>query len=177
MRKANQAALASAKNNDGPFAAVILQIDDKTGEVIRYWVAHNQVTQRHDPTAHAEVMTIREAARDLGVLKLGHINKQESALPQPSTWSHCIIYSSAEPCPMCMAAIYWSGMNRLYFAATRYDARAKGVNFSDALIYSELERPYTARQHMTTGHVVTNNALDAFNYYKRNPVPRYGEIN
>ena len=175
IRVANRAALESSKQGGGPFGAVILQVDDKTNTIIRYWVSHNQVVERHDPSAHAEIATIREAASALGVVNLGHIHKKDAKLPQPGTWSHCIIYSSAEPCPMCMSAIYWSGMRRLYFAATRYDAAVEGVNFSDEMIYEELKRSYADRRHMMVRHVIANNSLDAFNYFKRNPVPRYGQ--
>ena len=66
-------------------------------------------------------------------------------------------------------------MRRLYFAATRYDAAVEGVNFSDEMIYEELKRSYADRRHMMVRHVIANNSLDAFNYFKRNPVPRYGQ--
>ena len=176
MRLANRAALVSAQQGGGPFGAVILQIDNRTGKIIRYWVSHNAVVKNHDPTAHAEIMTIREAAKDLGVVDLGHINQAKSKRTQPHAWSHCIIYSSSEPCPMCLSAIYWAGIRNLYFSATRYDAAAKGVNFSDKMIYEELKRPYKKRKEMVVRHVVAANSLDAFNYYKRNPVPRYGQV-
>jgi len=175
MKLANQAALVSVQHGGGPFAAVILQIDDKTNKIIRYWVNHNQVVLNHDPTDHGEIATIRLAAKDLGVVDLGHINKKDSKLQQPGEWSHCIIYSSAEPCPMCMSAIYWAGIHQLYFAATRFDSEAKGLNFSDAMIYKELKKTYALREHMQVRHVITNNSLDAFNYFKRNNVPRYGQ--
>ncbi|PHQ80942.1 MAG: tRNA-specific adenosine deaminase [Coxiella sp. (in: Bacteria)] len=174
MHLANRAALYSVQHGGGPFGAVILQIDNKSGRVIRYWVGHNQVVENHDPTAHAEVDTIRMAAKDLGVVNLGHINRKDSKLAQPSQWSHCIIYSSAESCPMCYSAIYWAGMKTLIFAATRYDAAAKGVDFSDADIYESLTKPYAKRKHHYR-HSITNDSLGAFNYYKRTPVKRYGQ--
>jgi len=175
MKLANQAALASVKHGGGPFGAVIVQIDDKTGTVIRYWVNHNQVVKNDDPTAHAEIATIRAAAKQLGVINLGHIKKEESKLAQPSEWSHVVMYSSAEPCPMCLAAIYWAGIRELVFSATRYDAAVKGVNFSDKMIYEELKRPYKNRKKMIVRRAGEGNSLDAFNYYKRTPVKRYGE--
>lgn len=174
MRLANLAAKQSVQQGGGPFGAVILQIDDKTGRVIRYWMNHNRVVENSDPTAHAEIETIRMASKDLGVFDLGHINQKDSKLPQPHEWSHCIIYSSAEPCPMCYAAIYWAGMKVLIFAASRFDAAAKGVNFSDAAIYESLKKPYKDRSHVLVRHAVTKTSLGAFNYYKRTSVKRYG---
>lgn len=169
--------LKSVQHGGGPFGAVIVQIDDKTGAVIRSWANHNHVTEWHDPTAHAEVSVIRDAAKQLGVFELGHIRQRESKLPQPSEWSHCVIYSSVEPCPMCLAAIYWSGIETMVFAATKYDAAVHGVNFSDKLIYDEIQLPYAKRQYMRVQHANIDNSLDAFNYYKRSAdVKRYGEV-
>ncbi len=175
VKLANKAALLSVKNGGGPFAAVIVQIDDQSGKVIRYWVNHNAVVSNNDPTAHAEMMTIREAAHDLGVIDLGHINKLKSKLFQPGTWSHCIIYSSSEPCPMCLSAIYWAGIRYLYFSATRFDAAAPGVNFSDKAIYDELKISYKKRKKMIVKQAVSSDSLDAFNYFKRNLVIKYGQ--
>lgn len=174
MKMASEEALKSVQNGGGPFGAVIVQIDDESKKVIRYWVNHNHVAEWNDPTAHAEVTTIRAAANELGVLNLARINKNDSKLPQPGEWSHCVIYSSAEPCPMCLSAIYWSGIKDVAFAATRFDAAAKGVNFDDKMIYEELARPYAKRQHMHVVHSNIDNSLDAFNYYKRSNVARYG---
>ncbi len=175
MKMASEEALKSVQNGGGPFGAVIIQIDDDTGKVLRYWVNHNHVAEWSDPTAHAEVTTIRTATKDLGVLDLGHINKKDSKLPQTGEWSHCVIYSSAESCPMCLSAIYWSGIKSVAFAATRYDAAVKGVSFDDKMIYDELARPYAQRQHMHVVHSNVDNSLDAFNYYKRSHVARYGD--
>lgn len=175
MKMASEEALKSVQNGGGPFGAVIVQIDDASGKVLRYWVNHNHVAEWTDPTAHAEVTTIRAATKELGVLDLGHINQKDAKLPQPSEWSHCVIYSSAEPCPMCLSSIYWAGIKNLVFAATRYDAAVKGVDFGDEMIYKELARPYVKRQHMHVVHANIDNSLDAFNYYKRSNVARYGE--
>ena len=174
MDMACEEALTSVQNGGGPFGAVIVQIDDASGNVIRYWRGHNHVPEWTDPTAHAEVDTIRAAARQLGVLDLGHITKKESKLPQTGETSHCVIYSSAEPCPMCLSAIYWAGIKELLFAATIFDAAAPGVNFSDRMIYEELALPLAKRKHMQLRHANSTIALDAFNYYKRNPVKTYG---
>lgn len=176
MKMASDEALKSVQNGGGPFGAVILQVDDKTGKIIRYWVNHNHVAEWNDPTAHAEVTVIRSASRELGVTDLGHINKNVSKLSQPSEWSHCVIYSSAESCPMCLAAIYWSGIKEYAFAATRFDAAVKGVDFSDEMIYEEFAQPYVKRKHMHAVHSNIDNSLDAFTYYKRNNVARYGAV-
>lgn len=105
----------------GPFGAVVV----KDGEIIgRGW---NRVLGSNDPTAHAEVTAIREACAHLGSFQL----------------DGCVIYSSCEPCPMCLGAIYWARPAALYFAATREDAAAAG--FDDAHIYHELPLPLEQR--------------------------------
>ena len=114
MRQAIRLAVENVKNGGGPFGAVIV----KDGEVIATGV--NRVTATHDPTAHAEVSAIREAAARMGTYDL----------------SGCEIYSSCEPCPMCLGAIYWARLDRLYYAGTRADAA--NVGFDDAHIYEEL---------------------------------------
>jgi len=176
MKMASEEALKSVQNGGGPFGAVIVQIDDDSGKVIRYWVNHNHVAEWSDPTAHAEVTTIRAAAKELGVLDLGRINKKDSKLSQPGEWSHCVIYSSAESCPMCLSAIYWAGFKEVAFAATRFDAAVKGVDFGDKMIYDEFARPYAKRKHMKVVHSNIDNSLDGFNYYKRSDVARYGDV-
>jgi len=97
----------------GPFGAVVV----KNGEIVGK--GSNQVTVNNDPTAHAEVVAIRDAAKNLGTFDL----------------SGCEIYSSCEPCPMCLGAIYWAHMDKLFYAATKDDA-AK-ANFDDSFIYKE----------------------------------------
>lgn len=101
-------------NQGGPFGAVIAQGDRVIAE------GWNQVTTLNDPTAHAEVNAIRRACRDLGTFSLRGYS----------------IYTSCEPCPMCLSAIYWSRLDRIYFANTRDDA-AK-IDFDDAFLYSEI---------------------------------------
>lgn len=105
----------------GPFGAVIV----KDGHVIA--IGTNHVTSLNDPTAHAEVMAIRNACRKLGTYQL----------------SDCQIYTSCEPCPMCFGAIYWARLNHIYFAANKFDAAR--VGFDDSLIYQELETPAEKR--------------------------------
>ena len=172
MQLACQAARQSVEDKGGPFAAVILQIDDSTDQILRYWVNHNQVTSSNDPTAHAEIMAIRSACASLGVFDLGSIRKEESRLPQAGDESHCVIYSSAEPCPMCYAAICWANIPMLLFAATRFDAAAQGVDFSDEALYEELARPYSQRS-VRVYQCTVDNSLDAFNLWKVSPKVQY----
>jgi guanine deaminase len=105
----------------GPFGAVIV----KDGKIISE--AANQVTASNDPTAHAEVLAIRAACADLGVFEL----------------HGCEIYTSCEPCPMCLGAIYWARLARVFFANDAADA-AK-VGFDDSLIYREIAQPHALR--------------------------------
>jgi guanine deaminase len=108
-------------NEGGPFGALVV----KSGEIIgRGW---NCVTSQSDPTAHAEVVAIREACRTLNDFSL----------------KGCEIYASCEPCPMCLAAIYWSRLERMYYAATRKDAA--GIGFDDDQIYQEIGKPIPER--------------------------------
>ncbi len=169
-----QEALRSARNGGGPFGAVLVQIDDDTKRVLRYWKNHNHVTEWRDPTAHAEISVIRQACRDLGVFHLFRISRKESRLPQEGAFSHCEIYSSAEPCPMCYAAICWARIPALVFGATRFDAAAKGVDFSDAAIYEELSRAYGEREEFRRiRQGESPYSLDAFNYWKRSEKIEY----
>ncbi len=172
MQLACQAARQSVEEKGGPFAALIMQIDDASNQILRYWINHNQVTWAKDPTAHAEVMAIRSACASLGVFDLGTIRKEESHLPQPGDISHCVIYSSAEPCPMCYAAICWANIPMLLFAATRFDAAAQGVDFSDEALYEELARPYS-RRSVRVYQCTVDNSLDAFNLWKVSPKIQY----
>jgi len=106
-----------AGNEGGPFGAVIV----RNGEIVgRGW---NRVTSTNDPTAHAEIVAIRDACSTLKTFSL----------------EGCEIYSSCEPCPMCLAAIYWSRLDRIYYAATCDDAEAAG--FDDRNFYRELGKP------------------------------------
>ncbi|HUR44402.1 MAG TPA: nucleoside deaminase [Candidatus Saccharimonadales bacterium] len=128
----------------GPFGAVIV----RQGEIIaRGW---NQVTTANDPTAHAEVVAIREACKKLGSFQL----------------RGCEIYASCEPCPMCLAAVYWSRLDRLFYAATRLDAAEAG--FDDDFIYQELSRPMAGRK-LETSQILRDDALGAFREWKTKP--------
>lgn len=167
----------SVKEGGGPFGAVILQIDDDSNEVIRFWRGRNLVTKNTDPTAHAEVSVVRTAANELGVFNLGRIHRDDPQLklPQPGETSHCEIYSSCEPCPMCYAAIRWARIDTIVFAATRFDAAEPGVDFSDLDLYRELATRYEDRQHegLRVLQSTTTNSLDAFNLWKNSDTTAY----
>ena len=115
MRKAIELSIENVAAGGGPFGAVIA----RNGEIIATGV--NRVTSNCDPTAHAEVSAIRAAAKALGTFDL----------------SGCEIYTSCEPCPMCLGAIYWAHLDRIYYGNTKHDAAA--IGFDDAFIYEELD--------------------------------------
>ena len=106
----------------GPFGCVVV----KDGEIIGEGC--NQVTSTNDPTAHAEIVAVRQACRTLGSFQL----------------TGCDVYTSCEPCPMCLGAIYWARPARIFIAGTREDAAAAG--FDDELFYTELEKPNDDRE-------------------------------
>ena len=112
----------------GPFGAVVV----KDGQIVGR--GSNSVTLLNDPTAHAEVMAIREACKNLGTFQL----------------EGCEIYTSCEPCPMCMGAIYWARPERVYYAADRQDAVRAG--FDDSFIYEELDLPLMERKIISEQH-------------------------
>ena len=121
----------------GPFGAVVV----KDGEIVgEGW---NQVTSTCDPTAHAEVVAIREACRHLGTFAL----------------KGCEIYTSCEPCPMCLAAIYWARLDRIWYANNRADAAA--IQFDDEWLYREVALPMQDRSLATTG-LLRDEALEVF---------------
>jgi guanine deaminase len=128
----------------GPFAAVIV----KDGKVLAEGT--NRVTSMNDPTAHAEIVAIREACK-----KLGHFELKG-----------CEIYTTCEPCPMCLGAIYWARPARVYFASTAADASRAG--FEDSLIYEELKRPPAARKIPMT-QLMREEALVAFRAWEEKP--------
>lgn len=117
MRRAIAVSENSVRNGGGPFGAVIAS---KDGEIIAE--ASNSVTIDHDPTAHAEVNCIRKATAKLGTFDLAGYD----------------IYTSCEPCPMCLGAIYWAHLDKIYYANDRKDAAA--IGFDDDFIYQELEQ-------------------------------------
>lgn len=121
MREAIRLSAESVNRGGGPFGAVIA----KDGQIIAG--CSNSVTLLNDPTAHAEVSCIREACRKLATFDL----------------SGCTIYTSCEPCPMCLGAIYWAHLDRIYYANNRKDAA--DIGFDDDFIYQELDKPMTER--------------------------------
>lgn len=121
MREAIRLADESVRNGGGPFGAVVV----KDGEIVSG--RSNSVTIDNDCTAHAEVNAIREACRKLATFDL----------------SGCDIYTSCEPCPMCLGAIYWAHLDRIFYANNRKDAGR--IGFDDDFIYRELEKPMTER--------------------------------
>ena len=122
MSQAVQIALESAQTkNGGPFGAIII----KNGTIVG--VGKNSVTTKNDPTAHAEVMAIRDACQNLNTFQL----------------DDCEIYTSCEPCPMCLGAIYWARLNKIYYAATQHDAAQ--IGFDDKFIYDELAKDKSER--------------------------------
>lgn len=122
MQEAVNAALKGMQNNEGgPFGCVIV----KDGKIIGK--GNNKVTSTNDPTAHAEVTAIRDACKNLNSFQL----------------TGCTIYTSCEPCPMCLGAIYWARPDKVYYGSTKTDAA--NIGFDDAFIYKELELPYTER--------------------------------
>ncbi len=136
-------AAVSAASGGGPFGAVIV----KDGQVLAE--ASNQVTSSCDPTAHAEVAAIRLACERLGDHQL----------------TGCTLYSSCEPCPMCLGAIYWARLDAVYFAATREQAAAAG--FDDSLIYREVAQPLSQRQ-IPFQHLADNDSERPFTQWHSN---------
>jgi guanine deaminase len=129
MRRAIRLSLDNVKKGGGPFGAVIV----KNGKIISSGT--NNVTAKNDPTAHAEIDAIRKAAKNLRNYDL----------------SGCELYTSCEPCPMCLSAIYWARISRIYYGNTKRDA-AK-IGFIDDFIYKELEKPIAKRKLEITQHL------------------------
>ncbi|HEX7367775.1 MAG TPA: nucleoside deaminase [Pelobium sp.] len=129
------------KQTGGPFGAVIV----KDGEVIAK--SANLVTKNNDPTAHAEVSAIRLACEKL----------------QTFTLEGCVIYTSCEPCPMCLGAIYWARLAKMYYANTKADAA--NIGFDDAFIYKELDLKMEERQ-LKSEQLLNHEALEAFKMWE-----------
>src|SRR3954468_19535365 len=142
LKQAIELAVASVGRNGGPFGALVV----RAGIVIA--TGCNQVTLTNDPTAHAEVVAIREACRILGTFQLGD----------------CDVYSSCEPCPMCLGALYWARPSRIFFAATQQQAAAAG--FDDSFIYREIETAAPERS-IPMLHVVHELATRPFDEWAR----------
>lgn len=142
MRKAIELSKQSIVNGGGPFGAVIV----KDGRIIAE--SSNSVTIDNDPTAHAEINAIRKACKTLNSFEL----------------AGCDIYSSCEPCPMCLGAIYWSRLDNLYFANTKKDAA--DIGFDDSFIYEEINLSMDERR-VKTSQFMRDEAIPVFQEWHR----------
>ena len=139
MRKAIELSRNGMRNNEGgPFGAIVV----KDGKIVGQ--GNNKVTSTNDPTAHAEVVAIRDACKNLGTFQL----------------DDCIIYTSCEPCPMCLGAIYWARPKKIYFGCSRKDAA--DIEFDDDFIYKEIPKPIEERQ-IETSQLLQSEAVEVFN--------------
>lgn len=145
MREAIRLSLASVAEGGGPFGCVIV----RGGEVVG--AGANRVTRDNDPTAHAEVVAIRDACRRLGTFRLDGVD----------------VYASCEPCPMCLAALYWARVGRVFYAATAADAAA--IGFDDAFIDAELGRRPAALRAIPLRQMLREEAVAAFAAWTAKP--------
>ncbi len=142
MKRAIELSENSENSTGGPFGSVIVKGKKIISE------GSNNVTFTNDPTAHAEIVAIREACKKLNTFNL----------------SDCDIYTSCEPCPMCLSAIYWSRINTIYFANTIEDA--KKINFDDSMIYSEFSKKLEDRK-IPIKQILREEALKAFEIWDK----------
>jgi len=148
MEEAIRLSVANVEEGKGgPFGAVVV----KDGKIIARGV--NQVTSSNDPTAHAEVVAIRIACKVLNSFQL----------------EGCEIYTSCEPCPMCLGAIYWARPDKLYYANSKEDAA--GINFDDQFIYEEIAKPLEERK-LFTRQILREQALEAFRKWSESPIKK-----
>ena len=142
MLRAIELSISSAKDTGGPFGCVMVKDDKIIAE------GSNKVTFSNDPTAHAEIVAIREACKKLNTFNL----------------SGCDLYASCEPCPMCLSAIYWSHVDNIFYANTKEDA--KKINFDDSLIYSEILKKNEDRK-IPIKQMLRDEALKAFEIWNK----------
>ena len=142
MAKAIELSINSANTIGGPFGSVIVKDDKIIAE------GSNKVTSSKDPTAHGEIVAIREACKNLNTFDL----------------SGCEIYTSCEPCPMCLSAIYWSRLDKIYYANTREDA--KNIDFDDSFIYTEIPKKIDDRK-IKMVQMLRDEALKAFEIWDK----------
>ena len=142
MKRAIELSIKSVNNGGGPFGSVIVKGDKIIAE------GSNQVTSNNDPTAHGEIVAIREACKKLNNFSL----------------NGCELYSTCEPCPMCLSAIYWARIDKIYYANTREDARK--IDFDDSLIYTELQKKIDKRK-IPMIQILRNEALKAFELWDK----------
>lgn len=140
MRKAISLSIQNIERGGGPFGAVIV----KDGRIVATGV--NRVTAVNDPTAHAEISAIRKAAKKLGTFSL----------------EGCTLYTSCEPCPMCLGAVYWAHFECLFYANTKSDA--KKIGFDDSFIYDEIELNPSERS-IKTVRLLPEEAIRAFEFW------------
>ena len=141
MKRAIELSKESINSGGGPFGSVIVKNDKIISEGI------NRVTVNNDPTAHGEIVAIRNACKELKTFNL----------------SDCFLYSNCEPCPMCMSAIYWSHIGKVYYGNTRDDA--KKIEFDDSFIYSEISKENKDRSILME-QILRDEALEAFEVWK-----------
>jgi len=142
MKRAIELSIKSVNNGGGPFGSVIVKGDEIIAE------GSNKVTSNNDPTAHGEIVVIREACKKLNNFSL----------------NGCELYSTCEPCPMCLSAIYWARIDKIYYANTREDARK--IDFDDSLIYTELQKNIDKRK-IPMIQILRNEALKAFELWDK----------
>ena len=142
MSRAIELSMESVNNGTGPFGAVIVKNEKIIAE------GSNKVTSTNDPTAHGEIVAIRNACKKLNNFSL----------------NGCELYSSCEPCPLCLSAIYWARINKIYYANTREDARK--IDFDDSLIYTELQKNIDKRK-IPMIQMMRNEALKAFEMWDK----------
>ena len=142
MQRAIELSIESINSGGGPFGSVIVKDEKIISEGM------NRVTVDNDPTSHGEIVAIRNACKKLNTFNL----------------SNCYLYSSCEPCPMCMSAIYWSRIGKVYYANTRDDA--KKINFDDSLIYSEIPKKNEDKKILMK-QIMRNEALKAFDLWDK----------
>ena len=148
MSRAIELSIESVNNGTGPFGAVVVKNEKIIAE------GSNKVTSTNDPTAHGEIVAIREACKQLNNFSL----------------SGCELYSSCEPCPLCLSAIYWARINKIYYANTREDARK--IDFDDSFIYSEIKKNIDERKIPMT-QMMRDEALKAFKMWSNSGNTKY----
>ena len=142
MMKAIELSIKSVDSGTGPFGAVIVQDNKIISE------GFNIVTSSNDPTSHAEIVAIRKACKDLNNFSL----------------EGCDLYTTCEPCPMCLSAIYWARIDKIYYANTRKDAQK--IDFSDSMIYEELNKTIKDRK-IPMHQMMREEAIKAFELWDK----------
>ncbi len=142
MKRAIELSIESINSGGGPFGSVIVKNDKIISE------GSNKVTSSNDPTAHGEIVAIREACRKVNNFSLKGLE----------------LYSTCEPCPMCLSAIYWARIDKIYYANTRKDAQK--IDFDDSLIYAEFKKNINERK-IPMIQMMRNEALKAFELWDK----------